>query len=602
MGKIQVMNNHLANKIAAGEVVERPSSVVKELVENAIDANSTKIDILLEESGIKSIKVIDNGTGMDKEDALLAFSRHATSKLTKEQDLFRIMTLGFRGEALPSIASVSDIMLMTSNGVDSGTKVHFRGGKLIEQGLSAFRKGTEINVNQLFFNTPARLKYLKSENTELSYTIDFINKIAISNPHIAFKLMNNNRVLLETYGNNNIIQVLSSIYGIDVAKKIKNSEYKDTYLDMKLYFSEPDVNRTTRNYITIIVNKRMIKNLELTKAVLEGYESYLPIKRYPIVVLDITVDPLLVDVNVHPSKLEVRLSNQEHIKTVITDLIQKKLKELMYIPKVTFRKENTEVEKEHQQSFELKENDRVEEKINADEYFNPLHQSVQKTEYHEEKELKHKQDNKLAIKMDHQQVITEKKKLPKLYYIGQLAGTYLLAQNEIGLFMIDQHAAQERINYEMYLKHFGHSIHEYYELLVPLTFEFSLNEALIIEENLSLLTDMNIIIEKFGLSSFIVYKIPNYFNKGDEKEIIKTIFDFVIHHKKLSNEKLFKELAITLSCKRSIKANHYINELEIEKLLQDLEKCDNPYTCPHGRPVVIHLTINEIEHLFKRTM
>ncbi|QVK19465.1 DNA mismatch repair endonuclease MutL [Mycoplasmatota bacterium] len=599
MGKIQVMNSHLANKIAAGEVVERPSSVVKELVENAIDANSTKIDIILEESGIKSIKVIDNGLGMDKEDALLAFSRHATSKLTKEQDLFRIMTLGFRGEALPSIASVSDITLMTSNGVDSGTKVHFRGGKLIEEGLAAFRKGTEISVNQLFFNTPARLKYLKSENTELSYTIDFINKIAISNPQISFKLMNNQRVLLETYGNNNIIQVLSSIYGIEVAKKIKTETYKDNYLDMKLYFSEPEVNRTTRNYITVIINKRMIKNNEIIKAVLAGYESYLPIKRYPIVVLDITIDPLLVDVNVHPSKLEVRLSNQEHIKTVITDIIQKKLKELMYIPKVTFRKEISDGVKEEQQQFDLKE----QEKVNADDYFN--HSEI-KSEYQKPKELKPEKDLKLNQTFPYQKevpgVINGKNKLPKLYYIGQLAGTYLLAQNEIGLYMIDQHAAQERVNYEMYLKHFSQPIHEYYELLVPLTFDFSLNEALIIEENLNLLTDMNIMIEKFGLSSFIVHKIPNYLNKGNESEIIKTIFDFLIHHKKLSNDQLFKELAITLSCKRSIKANHYINELEIEKLIRDLEKCDNPYTCPHGRPVLINLSFNEIEHLFKRTM
>ncbi len=581
-----MMDDKLANKIAAGEVVERPSSVVKELVENSIDANSTKIDIILEESGIKSIKVVDNGDGMDKEDALLAFSRHATSKLVKEQDLFRIMTLGFRGEALPSIASVSDCLLLTSNGEDSGTKVHYRAGKLIEQGLAAYRKGTEMTVNHLFFNTPARLKYLKSENTELSHTIDFINKIAISNPHIAFKLMNNGRVLLETYGKNSIIRVLSSIYGIEIAKKIKEAEYKDPQLDLKIYFSEPDVNRTTRNYITIIVNKRMIKNNQLIKAILDGYESYLPIKRYPIVVLDIIVDPLLVDCNVHPSKLEVRLSNQEHIKTVITDLIQKKLRELMYIPKVTYDKEQKNSVKETQTSFDF----------NHVEEANQLFENKQhKTD--EIKQPKNKEEHVQKIKLEE-----EKRKLPKLYYIGQLKGTYLLAQNEEGLYMIDQHAAQERINYEYFLKHFSKEIHEYYDLLVPLTFEFSVNEALIIEENIDIFKEMHIEIEKFGLSSYIVHKIPNFFNLGQDKEILDTVFHLVMNHRKVSNEVLFKELAMTLSCKRSIKANHYINENEMHQLLVDLEKCRNPYTCPHGRPVVVQLCFNEIERLFKRTM
>ncbi len=572
------MNESLANKIAAGEVIERPSSVVKELVENAIDAKSSKIDIILEESGIKLIRVIDNGTGMDKEDAILAFSRHATSKLTNEVDLFRITTLGFRGEALPSIAAVSDITLQTANGVDTGTRVHFRGGKFLGEEPANARKGTEITVRSLFFNTPARLKYLKGENTELSYIIDFVNKIAISNPHIAFKLTNNNRVLLETYGNNNIIHVLSSIYGIDVAKKIETIAYKDAMVDLRLYFSTPEVNRTTRNYITIIINKRMIKNYELTNAILDGYDTYLPIKRYPIAVLDITVDPLLVDVNVHPAKLEVRLSNQEHIKTVITDLIQKKLKELMYVPNIVLREEkNEQVIMETQQELDFVQP------------FEPKKEETKTVEFVEQK----------VIENEPKEV---KKRLPKLYYIGQLKGTYLLAQNESGLYLIDQHAAAERINYEYYLQYFGKVINEYYELLVPLTFDFSVNEALLIEENKHLLNSLNIEIEKFGISSFIIHKVPNYFSKGNEKEILETIFHFLINNRKLSNEELFKELAITLSCKRSIKANHFINELEINTLLDNLEKCDNPYTCPHGRPVVIQISFREIEYLFKRTM
>ncbi len=592
MSKIHIMDHALANKIAAGEVVERPASVVKELVENSIDANATKIDIFLEASGIDSIKVIDNGFGMEKDDAILAFTRHATSKLDSVDELFRIMTLGFRGEALPSIAAVSDIKLNTSNGETAGAYVHFKAGKLIEQSLAASRKGTEITVNNLFYNTPARLKYLKTENTELSYSIDFLNKIAISNSHISFKFVNNNRVLFQTNGNNNIINVLSVIYGIEVAKKIKVVYYNDQFLKMSLYFSTPEVNRTTRNYMTLIINKRMIKNKELVKAILAGYESYLPINRYPVVVLDIIVDPLLVDVNVHPSKLEVRLSNQEHIKTVITNLIQKQMKELMYVPKVQFRKEENINKPDYQQQLNFINKDNE----NTIDLFKEIVEEKNTVDTIKE-ETGHYLHEQTMI-----EPLVEAKKIPKLYYIGQLAGTYLLAQNEFGLYMVDQHAAQERVNYEFYKKHFSQEIHEFYDVLVPFTFEFSLNEAIIIEENIALIEKMAIKIEKFGLSSFIVTKIPNYFSKGNEKVILDTIFEFILKNKKISNESIFNELAITLSCKRSIKANHYINELEINQLLKDLELCNNPYTCPHGRPVIIHMSFNEIEHLFKRTM
>lgn len=583
MGKIHVMSHNLANKIAAGEVIERPSSVVKELVENAIDAKATKIDIFLENAGITSIKVIDNGTGMDKDDARLAFSRHATSKLLSEQDLFRIMTLGFRGEALPSIASVSDVTLSTYNGEGHGTMIHYRGGKLIEESVAPNRIGTEVQVKSLFFNTPARLKYLKSENTELSYTTDFINKIAISNPHIAFKLVNNNRVLLETYGNNDIINILGLIYGFDVAKKTSLIDYQDEQVKLQIYLSMPDINRTTRNYMTIIVNKRAIKNYELTKAILDGYDTYLPMKRYPIVVVEINVDPLLVDVNVHPAKLEVRLSNQTHIKTVITDLIQKKLRDSLYVPKVNIREQKITEVKEVQESFDFTN-------------FEPIVVEKKQEEkiYQERPLIKEEKVEEIENKVE--------KKLPQLYYIGQLKGTYLLAQNEEGLYLIDQHAAEERINYEFYLKHFSQTINEYYELLIPLTFEFSLNEALIIEENLHLLKDMKIEIEKFGLNSFIVNKIPNFFNRGSEKEILDVIFTYLINQKKIDNKILFNDLAKEISCKRSIRANQYINNDEISTLIKRLEQCENPFTCPHGRPVIVQITFNEIERLFKRIM
>ncbi|ERJ13665.1 DNA mismatch repair endonuclease MutL [Haloplasma contractile] len=625
MAKIQIMKESLANKIAAGEVVERPASVVKELIENAIDANATKIDIHLTESGLKQIKVIDNGDGMDKEDCMLAFSRHATSKLLDERDLFRIHTLGFRGEALPSIASVSDVHITTSNGNEAGTYINIKGGNIIAKKQSHARKGTEIQVNSLFYNTPARLKHLKTIHTELSYITDFANKMAMSHPYIAFRLYNDQRLLLQTNGNNNLLNVLAAIYGINVVKKIHKLEYSDEVLSLKLYISEPDMNRASRNYVTSIINNRVIKNYAIVKAVNEGYHTYLPQHRYPIVVLDMKIDPLLVDVNVHPAKLDVRLSNEAHIKSVITDLINKKLKELMYIPKITIpNKKALEEDKGYVQDKLFQQSvthqrDIGNQDSDTQDSISELNAFDQKNanSYRELEDSTKNFKDSISEQSNHndysestyteteadstpKETVTNKKRLPNLDYIGQLGGTYLIAQNEEGLFLIDQHAAQERINYEFYLSQLSKTINEFYDLLVPITLEFTMNESLIIEERADVLREIGIKFEKFGIKSFIVTRLPNWFGKADEKYLLDTIFDHILREKKLTYKQLFEELAITLSCKRSIKANHYINEYEVKKLLHDLETCDNPYTCPHGRPVVINMSYSDIEKLFKR--
>jgi DNA mismatch repair protein MutL len=607
MGKIQVMSTTLANKIAAGEVVERPSSVVKELVENAIDAKATKIDIILEEAGLTSIRIVDNGSGMDPEDALMAFKRHATSKLLDELELFRIHTLGFRGEALPSIASVSDVHLTTSTGDEAGIYIHIRGGIDIEQKPSHAKKGTEIMVNNLFYNTPARLKYLKSYNTELGYTIDFINKIALSHSHIAFKLINDQKVLLQTSGNHQILAIIGSIYGLEVAKKMKQASYEDESCRLKLYFSEPEIYRSSRNYVTIVVNDRVVKNYDLVKAIVEGYEAYLPVNKYPIVVCEFTIDPFLIDVNVHPAKLEIRFANNDHIKSIMTNLIRQELKNMLYIPRVSLREDLSRQEltqKEVQQEIDFIHPDAcvaeevepfVKEPIPFMQDKKPLFKKTDQPAVHQPNVLPLPEETFIQKEL-------EPKKLPKLFYIGQLKGTYLIAQNSDGLYLIDQHAAQERINYEFYLKQLSEKTQESYDLLVPVTFDFSLNESLIIEENLCLLDGLPIQIEKFGLSSFIVTRVPNWFKKNNDKENLDLVFKCLLEQKRVNNQTLFNELAITLSCKRSIKANHFINELEVGQLLTDLERCHSPYTCPHGRPVMIHFTFGEIEHLFKRTV
>lgn len=630
MAKIKVMDASLANKIAAGEVVERPSSVVKELVENAIDADATKIDIFLEEAGIHSIKVIDNGSGMDPEDAYLAFERHATSKLLHERDLFRIDTLGFRGEALPSIASVSDLTLQTSNGTDAGVFIHIRGGKEVERRRTSARKGTEIHVQHLFFNTPARLKYLKSINTELGYSIDFVNKIALSNPDIAFRLVHGDRTLLQTNGNGDVLNIISSIYGLDVAKKIHETAYSDQFMNVKLFLAEPEIYRTTRNYMTFVVNQRVVQNSDLLRSLVDGYEGYLPVGRYPVVVAVIEIDPLLIDVNVHPAKLEIRFSNHEQMRTILTDLVRKKLKDIRAIPKVQVRDFRKEKDPGIQQSFSFIERDPLSpetkfvdanpfhdepterhESINGIQKMERVTHESQKSAYpttedfsdrihesvddyiprndHAAKEQNSAQDDLQAV-------------LPKLYYIGQLGGTYLLAQNDQGLYLIDQHAAEERINYEYYLEQLTKPKREYYELLVPETFEFSMNEAILIEKHFDQFEALNIGIEKFGLNGFIVTKVPNWFHNDHHRDYLEVVFQSILEGRDTSSEHLFSDLAATLSCKRSIKANWYISEYEVQALLDRLVSCQNPYRCPHGRPVVIQISFSEIEQMFKRTV
>lgn len=640
MAKIQVMSPALANKIAAGEVVERPASVVKELVENAIDAGATKIDVFLEEAGIQSIKIIDNGSGMSPIDASMAFKRHATSKLLSERDLFRIETLGFRGEALPSIASVSDLLLKTSEGKEAGVEIHIRGGKRMEEKRTSARKGTEIHVQNLFFNTPARLKYLKSMNTELGYSIDFMNKIALSNPQIAFRLVHNNRVLLQTNGNGDVLQILASIYGLDVAKKMHETSYTDQLMTIKVFMAEPEIYRTTRNYMTLVVNQRVVQNNDLIRAIVDGYEMYLPVGKYPIALIMITIDPLLIDVNVHPAKLDIRFSNHEHLRTTLTDLVRKKLKDISAIPKIQMREYRKEKDPGVQQSFSFVEKTKepdpfaemvLKEPNDTTPLKNPNNKGMESVvelnrpqhHFEESKSLNFENsepsfelnDGVVGLSESVEENISDyvshanhsatqdiKQVLPKLYYIGQLGGTYLLAQNDHGLYLVDQHAAEERINYEYYLEQLTKNKKEYYELLVPETFEFSMNEAIIIENYMDTFEQFNIGIEKFGMSGFIVTKVPNWFNHDQHRDYLEVIFQSILEGRETSIERLFSDIAATLSCKRSIKANWYINEYEVQTLLDRLSQCQNPYRCPHGRPVVIHISYSEIEQMFKRTV
>lgn len=619
------LSDELSNKIAAGEVVERPASVVKELVENAIDANSTVIEIELEEAGLSKIRILDNGDGIASEDCLTAFKRHATSKIKTEQDLFRIRTLGFRGEALPSIASVSMLELKTSTGEEAGTHLKLRGGEIVHHELTSSRKGTELVIENLFFNTPARLKYMKTVNTELGNVTDVVNRLAMSHPEVSIRLMHQGRQLLYTNGSGDVRQVLAAIYGMAVAKKMIPINVQSLDYEVNGYVALPEITRASRNYMSTIINGRFVKNYGLLKAVQQGYHTLLPIGRFPIVFLTITMDPLLVDVNVHPAKLEVRLSKEAELFELIEQGVKAAFKKQQLIPDaVVPTKSKSAVQPTEQQTFTfdhqskpsgyqpsntVREPSFKEASARVDEIVPPVKTEVIRQDEELEptfREIEHYEEsveeNALIPEPNHSAKEQPEPRVPAMYPIGQMHGTYILAQNEKGLFIIDQHAAQERIKYEYFKRKLGEVDSEVQELLMPLTLEFSGNEALILEEYKDMLAEVGVFLEPFGQNSYIVRSHPQWFPKGEEQETIEEMIQQIFTMKRVNIEKLREEAAIMMSCKGSIKANHHLRNDEIFALLETLRKTTDPFTCPHGRPIIIHHSTYEMEKMFKRVM
>lgn len=580
MAIIKIMDEILANKIAAGEVVERCSSVVKELVENSIDASSTEIKVELLDSGVKEIKVTDNGKGMDREDAILSFSRHATSKIVDEDDLYHIHTLGFRGEALASIASVSDITLTTSTG-GIGTIVNIKGGKVLSLENGDARKGTIMCVRDLFYNTPARLKHLKSLYAELASITDYMNKLSLSHPDIRFTLINNDKLLLKTDGSNNILKTISNIYGVSTARKmleIKNSN--DDY-EISGFISLPEIHRSNRNSMITIVNGRVVKNNELNRAINDAYHSYKPDNYYPIVVLNIEVDTTLVDVNIHPTKMDIKFGKIEELINLVYNTIREAIKVKTLIPHI-----------ENKPTFIPKTEEKVE--INKNNY-KKLKLNFDTAEEDEEKYIV----NEDLTEEVHEDV---KEKLPLIYPIGLVHGTYIIAQNDNGMYIIDQHAAKERINYEICLNKLSNPIKEKIDMIIPLTLEFSNNEFIILKENFEFIKSLGFDIEEFGVNSIIIKSHPTWIPKDNENEAIKKILEIIINKEKnFSIEKFNDHVSATMACKMSIKANTNITIDEMQNLIDDLRKCDNPFNCPHGRPTTIYYSKYDLEKLFKRS-
>lgn len=608
--KIHQLPESLANKIAAGEVVERPASVVKELVENSIDANSTHIKVELIEAGLIEIKVTDNGEGMVAEDCKRAFFRHATSKIKYDADLFQIKSLGFRGEALASIASVSKLTLTSSTGEEASTKLYLEGGKIIKEAKGDARKGTEIIVRELFYNTPARLKYVKSLHTELGHITDYMNRFALAHPTIRFELYHNRRKIFATTGSGNKLHVISQIYGMEVAKNVISATVTTDDFTLEAYLVKPVITRANRRFMTTIVNGRYIRNYALTEAIIRGYDTLLTVHRYPIALLYIEIDPLLVDVNVHPTKLEVRFSKEKELVTAVETMIRQAFQEETLIPSI--KRENNKRQRSEQPAFELESQAHVTQKAVSKEETSTYRTERFADELTATKTvLPPQQDQetslKETVKDDHTNKATTKvtpkqERLPVLYPIGQLQGTYILAQNEQGLYLIDQHAAQERIKYEYFKKKLSEPINDTQTLLMPLSFEFTPDEIICIEQYRQELEAVGIFLEPFGGQTYAVRSYPTWFPKGLEEEIIRDIIHEVIEEGKIDLGKMRDELAALMACKRSIKANHALQLHEMEQLLHDLRQTEHPFTCPHGRPVIIHFSLYEIEKMFKRVM
>ena len=581
MGKIKVLNQSLANKIAAGEVYERISNVVKELCENSIDANASVIRIDLIDSGKTKIVVTDNGDGMDKEDAHLCFLRHATSKISKDDDLFFINSLGFRGEALASIASVSKVYLETNNGIKT-TCLTVENSIIEENNPQPMKKGTKITISNLFYNTPARLKYLKSDRAELNQIIYFVEKLALANPDISITLNNNNRNYVKTSGSKDTLKTIHEIYGLEVSQNmIKIDASSDDY-DITGYICKPEVLRKNRNQMNIVINGRIIKNFELLKVVDEAYHTYKPDKFYPVVLIYISTDPSLIDVNVHPTKQDIKFSKVENLLLLIKDTIKEALYDNILTPKAvkTYYPEET-LEEELPKNLFIEEN-------NYPKYsFNTFNSSFSK-------------ESNVQQEIDFKKVNDKFKKI-EFYPVGLAFGTYIVAEDKDNLYLIDQHAAQERINYEKTLKQMNtnHKI----SMLIPIIIELTKSEFDTINNHLDILFNMGFEISIFGNNTFKVDAHPTWIKTGLEEQTIKEVFATLIEEKNnFKLEKFNDKVAATIACKMSIKGNSRITLEAANFILEELSFCVNPYNCPHGRPTIIKFSTYELEKMFKRSM
>ena len=684
MGKINILSAELSNKIAAGEVVERPSSVVKELVENSIDAGSTNIKVIIQEFGIKQIRIIDNGSGISNDDLERAFLRHATSKISADYDLFHIETLGFRGEALASISSVSKVAIKSCSGEAQGKMLILEGGKVVQSEFYAPIKGTDLSVENLFYNTPARLKYLRNPHTEQANITNVIHKFALSYPNISFELHVDGKITFKTYGDGDVHKILSKIYNMSVAKNM--IDFSGSNDDYKVYgfISVPEETRASKNYIHIFINGRYIKNYVIQNSIIDAYGTLLMKNRYPLCVINIEMDPILLDVNVHPTKQEVRLSKEAELIRLIKEIISERLSNYTYIPQgmnnVLTKKEKSRIEKldflsELDTKFGIEEDAAISKKqledkiINEDDFIfgednlssennisvndknenndnsysrktnrvksdlpdlsynphpkdnrnrfgeKPTKKEIEnfmnfskrdEIEYTEDKVIlgsDSELDNNHFDEIKNAKIVqddeTKVRTLPDLKVLAQIFKTYILSEADNKLYLIDQHAAAERYNYEKLQREFSDRKNYKKQMLIPLMFDFSIEEAAEVRNNLEKFEELGIVFEEFGDNSYVVREFPGWIEE-DEEEMIKIIVEKVLKNNNITFNELRNDAIAMASCKMSIKANQILSEVEMNKVISDLYECKNPFTCPHGRPIITKMEKKDLEKMFKR--
>ena len=592
------MSPELANMIAAGEVIERPSSVIKELVENSIDAKATRIEVDIYDVGRKLIRVKDDGFGMSREDAKLAFKRHASSKVKSVYDLMRITSLGFRGEALPSIASVSNVILLTSDG-EEGTKIVLSPSKEMEVSDAALRKGTTFEIRDLFFNTPARMKYLKSDKTENASSIEVMEHLSMCYSDVSFVLRIDGKTIFETTGRGDLKEVIALIYGKEVAKKLLEVSFEGEGYSFSGYIGEPSISYSTRYDILNFLNRRSVYVPKVQKAFIDAYKDYLPPSRYPFVAVNFSVDYSLVDVNVHPTKREVRLSIEEEVASNV----YKEVKRSLLLTRQSFVSSSISGATLTLEQPTLKENDftnifEENEKKQPQEAFKDVVTLFD--EFDKEENESHIKDS-LIVEDDVSPRFESKTNFPSLTLIGQVFDTYLLAQGEDGLYFIDQHAAAERINFEKCEDDFNSSSSRVVPL-IPLVIELPYSSLTNYDkEHILALESLNIYTSSFGGNAIKVDEIPSYLSEEDDESVLRDIILSTLKGNKVDIASLKRLSIASRACKMSLKANRLLTREEQLRLLKNLAKCRNPLNCPHGRPTIVKVSKYDLEKMFKRT-
>ena len=592
------MSPELANMIAAGEVIERPSSVIKELVENSIDAKATRIEVDIYDVGRKLIRVKDDGFGMSREDAKLAFKRHASSKVKSVYDLMRITSLGFRGEALPSIASVSNVILLTSDG-EEGTKIALSPSKEMEVSDAALRKGTTFEIRDLFFNTPARMKYLKSDKTENASSIEVMEHLSMCYSDVSFVLRIDGKTIFETTGRGDLKEVIALIYGKEVAKKLLEVSFEGEGYSFSGYIGEPSISYSTRYDILNFLNRRSVYVPKVQKAFIDAYKDYLPPSRYPFVAVNFSVDYSLVDVNVHPTKREVRLSIEEEVASNV----YKEVKRSLLLTRQSFVSSSISGATLTLEQPTLKEDDfanifEENEKKQPQEAFKD---AVTLFDEFDKEENENYIKDSLIIEDDVSPRFESKTNFPSLTLIGQVFDTYLLAQGEDGLYFIDQHAAAERINFEKCEDDFNSSSSRVVPL-IPLVIELPYSSLTNYDkEHILALESLNIYTSSFGGNAIKVDEIPSYLSEEDDESVLRDIILSTLKGNKVDIASLKRLSIASRACKMSLKANRLLTREEQLRLLKNLAKCRNPLNCPHGRPTIVKVSKYDLEKMFKRT-